>query len=63
MSGIKVIAIAGASGYVGRPIVDELLKAGVFELRILTRKSAVRKLSILVQASELTSLNFRLTAP
>ncbi|KAF8600050.1 NAD(P)-binding protein [Ceratobasidium sp. AG-I] len=41
MSGIKAIAIAGASGYVGRPIVDELLKAGRFELRILTRKSAI----------------------
>jgi hypothetical protein len=42
MSEIKDIAIAGASGYVGRPIVEELLKAGNFELRILTRKSGVR---------------------
>ncbi|KAJ1305364.1 hypothetical protein OPQ81_000379 [Rhizoctonia solani] len=41
MSEVKVIAIAGATGYVGKPIVDELLKAGTFEVRILTRKSGV----------------------
>ncbi|CAE6411045.1 unnamed protein product [Rhizoctonia solani] len=41
MSDVKVIAVAGASGYVGKPIVDELLKAGNFEVRILTRKSGV----------------------
>ncbi|CAE6536366.1 unnamed protein product [Rhizoctonia solani] len=41
MSGIKVIAVAGATGYVGSPVVDELLKAGTFEIRILTRKSGV----------------------
>jgi hypothetical protein len=41
MSDVKVIAVAGASGYVGKPVVDELLKAGTFEVRILTRKSGV----------------------
>ncbi|EUC67629.1 isoflavone reductase-like protein [Rhizoctonia solani AG-3 Rhs1AP] len=41
MSEVKVIAVAGASGYVGKPVVDELLKAGNFEVRILTRKSGV----------------------
>ncbi|KAH7338085.1 NAD-P-binding protein [Rhizoctonia solani] len=41
MSDVKVIAVAGASGYVGKPVVDELLKAGNFEVRILTRKSGV----------------------
>ncbi|KAG8731882.1 hypothetical protein FRC11_001811 [Ceratobasidium sp. 423] len=41
MSDVKVIAAAGATGYVGRPVVDELLKAGTFEIRILTRKSGV----------------------
>lgn len=35
MSDVKVIAVAGASGYVGKPIVDELLKAGNFEVHIL----------------------------
>ncbi|KAG9119105.1 hypothetical protein FRC07_006044 [Ceratobasidium sp. 392] len=41
MSEIRVIAIAGATGYVGRPIVEEILKSEAFELRILTRKSGV----------------------
>ncbi|KAB5591663.1 Isoflavone reductase-like protein [Ceratobasidium theobromae] len=41
MSGVKGIAVAGASGYVGKPVVDELLKAGTFEIRILTRKSGI----------------------
>ncbi|KAF8600052.1 hypothetical protein BDV93DRAFT_589831 [Ceratobasidium sp. AG-I] len=41
MSGMKVIATAGASGYVGRDIFDELIKAGTFELRILTRNSEI----------------------
>ncbi|CAE6492420.1 unnamed protein product [Rhizoctonia solani] len=41
MSAVKVIAVAGATGYVGRPVVDELLKAGTFQVRVLTRKSGV----------------------
>ncbi|QRV78369.1 NmrA-like family domain-containing protein 1 [Ceratobasidium sp. AG-Ba] len=41
MSEIRVIAVAGASGYVGRPVVDELLKSKAFEVRILTRKSGL----------------------
>ncbi|KDN37611.1 hypothetical protein RSAG8_10016, partial [Rhizoctonia solani AG-8 WAC10335] len=41
MSDVKVIAVAGASGYVGKPVVEELLKAGNLEVRILTRKSGV----------------------
>ncbi|KAG9096511.1 hypothetical protein FRC06_008589 [Ceratobasidium sp. 370] len=41
MSETRVIAIAGATGYVGRPIVEEILKSKAFELRILTRKSGV----------------------
>ncbi|CAE6355205.1 unnamed protein product [Rhizoctonia solani] len=41
MSEVNVIAVAGASGYVGKPIADELLKAGNLEVRILTRKSGV----------------------
>ncbi|KAG8687659.1 hypothetical protein FRC08_011866, partial [Ceratobasidium sp. 394] len=41
MSETRVIAIAGATGYVGRPTVEEILKSGAFELRILTRKSGL----------------------
>ncbi|KAG9119085.1 hypothetical protein FRC07_006075 [Ceratobasidium sp. 392] len=41
MSEIRVIAIAGATGYVGRPIVEEILESEAFELRILTRKSGL----------------------
>ncbi|KAG8769870.1 hypothetical protein FRC12_004679 [Ceratobasidium sp. 428] len=41
MSEIRVIAIAGATGYVGRPITEEILKSEALELRILTRKSGI----------------------
>lgn len=37
----KVVAIVGASGYVGKFFTDELLQVNAFEIRILTRSSSV----------------------
>jgi uncharacterized protein YbjT (DUF2867 family) len=38
----KVIALAGASGYVGKAFVNAFLDIKAFELRVLTRPSLVR---------------------
>ncbi|KAK9707716.1 hypothetical protein K7432_010022 [Basidiobolus ranarum] len=38
MSGIKVIAVAGGSGSFGSQIVQELLKRGTFQVKILSRR-------------------------
>lgn len=37
----KVIAVAGASGYVGVPFMDAFLQMNAFEIRVLTRASSV----------------------
>lgn len=37
----KVIAVAGASGYVGKAVTDALLETKVFEVRVLTRELSV----------------------
>ncbi|KAG9099703.1 hypothetical protein FS749_000631 [Ceratobasidium sp. UAMH 11750] len=36
----KIIAVAGASGYVGKALTDAFLELGAFEVRILTRESS-----------------------
>jgi hypothetical protein len=38
----KVIALAGANGYVGKAFANAFLDIKAFELRILTRPSSVR---------------------
>jgi uncharacterized protein YbjT (DUF2867 family) len=42
MSSVKRVAVAGATGYVGYPIVKALLEAGVFDILALVRASSVR---------------------
>ena len=37
----KVVAIAGAGGYVGKSFADALLDSNKFDVRILTRESSV----------------------
>jgi nucleoside-diphosphate-sugar epimerase len=40
----KVVAIAGAGGFVGKAFANAFLDTGAFEIRILTRESSVSKL-------------------
>jgi nucleoside-diphosphate-sugar epimerase len=37
----KVIAVAGANGFVGKAITNALLDIGAFDVRVLTRESSV----------------------
>lgn len=42
MSAIKSVAIAGATGYVGLPLSETLLKDGNFKVHLLVRPASVR---------------------
>ncbi|KAG9127631.1 hypothetical protein FRC07_011375 [Ceratobasidium sp. 392] len=37
----KVVAVAGASGYVGKAVTNALLELNAFEVRVLTRESSI----------------------
>ena len=52
MSYLKNIAIAGASGVIGTPIIDHLLKAGKHNITALTRSGSKAKFPDNVKAAE-----------
>ena len=51
----KVVAVAGAGGFVGAEIVKALLELGGFEVRVLVRASSVSILSISLRHSQFSN--------